>query len=188
MTRRQTLQPANSERHSREGGFTLIEMLVVTALSVIILIGASSLFLSSLVSSAHKDTVTAVKQEGDFAVGQMEFLLRNAISIEPNPSAPGAPYCTQGMKSITFREQDNGVSTLGIVNNKIASSSGNLTVYLTSDSINLNTQDPIFDCQQMANAGGYINIHFTLSAQNTNSGTPNAVSQTFTTSVNLRSF
>lgn len=171
-----------------QNGFTLIELLVVTALSIIIIIGAASLFFTSIINNAHKDVITTVKQEGDYALSQMEFLLRNATRLESNPSTPTAPDCTPGMKTITFRSQDNGITTLAVVNNKIASSSGAQTVYLTSDAVTLSDQDPLFECQQVSNVGGYIQIHFALTKQNTDFSVPNTVTNTFTTSVNLRSF
>jgi hypothetical protein len=152
------------------------------------MLGASTLFFTSLISSTREDILTTVKQEGDFALGQMEFLLRNAISLEANPSVPTAPSCTQSMSNITFRSRDNGITTLSITNNKIASVSGAQTVYLTSDAVTLDAQAPLFDCEQVANVGGYVTIHFRLTKQNTDYSIPNTVSDLFTTSVNLRSY
>jgi len=178
-----------SPAHQSSGGFTLIELLVVSMLAILIIVGASSLFLSSLVSSSHTDTLTTVKEEGDFAIGQMEILLRNAVTLEPDPSAPLAPVCTTNMSKITFRERDNGITTLGIVNNKIASTSGAKTVYLTSTDVTIDNTKPIFDCTQMSNIGGYVNIQFDLSDTPQGGYQSNSViKDTFTTSVNLRSF
>jgi prepilin-type N-terminal cleavage/methylation domain-containing protein len=182
-------------------GFTLIELLVVAALSVIIIVGASSLFYTALISNSRKDTLTAVKQEGDFAVGQMEFLLRNAVSLEHNPTAPTLPICDKGMNTITFRERDEGITTLGLVkvdnNYQIASSSGTTTLktsFLTSTAVspldpNSQNPTPLFDCEQTNNAGAYILIHFTLYKQSEGLGSTSTTdSQAFSTSVNLRSF
>jgi len=142
----------------------------------------------------------------------MEFLLRNAVSLEHNPSSPTKPVCSGGMSSITFRERDEGVTTLSLIKNadsgvyQIASSSGATTPktsFLTSDAVNLvdpsnpgnSTPAHLFDCEQTNNAGAYVTVHFTLYKTNTGLGSDNpsnansnTESQNFNTSVNLRSF
>lgn len=171
---------------THRSGFTLIELMVVAALSIIIVLGASSLFFSSIITNTRKEILTTIKQEGDYALGQMEFLLRNAVNLEPNASGQ---TCTTGMSSIAFRSRDDGVTTLKVVGNQIASSSATKTVYLTSPTaVTLNTATPIFNCQQTGGVGGYVTIRFSLSTQNTDYSTPNTAAETFTTSVNLRSF
>ncbi len=176
----------NSPTHSHStAGFTLIELLVVAALSVIIIIGASSLFFTSLISSSRKEILTTVKQEGDYASSQIEFLLRNALQLEKD-TAMGVT-CTTGMKSITFRSRDEGITTLSVVSGKIASSSGTNVAYLTTDAVTL-ADDQLFDCQQSGGVGGYIKIHFTLTKQNTDFNAPNNASDRFETSVSIRSY
>ena len=192
-------------KNQQTAGFTLIELLVVAALSVIIIVGASSLFYTALISNSTKDTLTAVKQEGDFALGQMEFLLRNAVSLESKTPGSALPICDKNMSSITFRERDERITTLGFVEDsdhitRIASSSASVSgdpkiSYLTSsavqliDPINHGNATTLFDCELTSSAGAYISIHFTLNKANTGFGADTSnETQSFNTSVNLRSF
>jgi type II secretory pathway pseudopilin PulG len=183
-----TVMNLNIRSQPTSQGFTLIELLVVAGLAIILILGATSLFYTSLISSTRQDILRAVKQEGDYSINQMEFLLRNAVRFEANPSSPTSPLCTTSMQSITIRSKDEGITTLAVVNNKIASISGSQTAYYTSDAVTLENQAPLFDCIQTGNVGGYVTIHFTLTKQNTDYSIPNTVSETFTTSVNLRTY
>ena len=163
-------------------GYTLIELLVVVTLSVIVMLSAAGLFFTTLVSNSRKDILTSVKDEGDYAISQMEFLLRNAITLVP-PSGAG---CTTGMGTIVFRNADDGVTTLTNINGQIASQSatGN-TTYLTSKAVTLT--GPTFDCSQSTgDHSTYIKISFQLSKQAADFNRPQPVQETFTTSVNLR--
>jgi prepilin-type N-terminal cleavage/methylation domain-containing protein len=167
-------------------GFTLLEMLVVITLTVILSVSAASLFFTTLVGNTKKESLSTVKQEGDYTISQLEFLLRNAVSLVP----PVAASCTNNMSSITFKLNDGGITTLSKINGKIASQSASSAtpVYLTSDSVVL-ASGPRFDCTQASvNKGTYIKISFTLSKLSPDFNTPTDVTETFTTSVNVRSF
>jgi prepilin-type N-terminal cleavage/methylation domain-containing protein len=180
--------PHSSGRQSQHG-FTLIEILVVVSLSVIITLGAAGLFFTTLISNSKKNVLTTVKDEGDYALSQIEFLLRNAVSLQANPNSPTDPICDTGMSSITLKSIDNGITTLSIQNNKIASQSASTgtPVYLTSTATQLSNLS--FNCEQASqNYGTYVTISFTLSKTSPDFNQPTPVQDTFTTSVNIRSF
>ncbi len=177
--------------HSRnaQAGFTLLEVVVATAITVIMMIAATGLFLATLRTNTKDNQVTSVKTDGDYAISQIEFLLRNAVSIVPNPATPTAPSCTSGMQSITFKLIDGGITTLGSSNGLIASKSAAVasTAYLTSPATTLS--DLTFDCSQAGtNYGTYVTVSFSLSKDETNSNLPNTLTQDFKTSVNVRSY
>jgi prepilin-type N-terminal cleavage/methylation domain-containing protein len=181
-------------RHShsnrkRQTGFTLIELLVVISLSVVIVTAAASLFYTSLVTSTKKDVLTTVKNEGDFAISQMEFLLRNAVTLVPDPANPTTAACRATGSSISFKSVDDGITTLTAINGKIASQSATSVTpsYLTSDDVTLNPITITFSCRQSASrTGTYVTIDFTLEKVSPDINHPATLTQQFKTSVTLR--
>jgi prepilin-type N-terminal cleavage/methylation domain-containing protein len=172
--------------HSTKG-FTLLELLIVVSLVVILMLSATSLFLTFLIGNSKSNAIQTVKNEGTYALSQMEFLIRNAINIAPNSSDVSCGedmnefviVSIDGNSTTFFAEEDNGVD-------KIASNSG---VYLTSDEVEL-VAGPEFDCAQASGSNqSYVNVSFTL-----RKGSPGVdqateiVEQQFETSVNIRSF
>jgi prepilin-type N-terminal cleavage/methylation domain-containing protein len=174
-------------RLPRPLGFTLIELMVVISLMVMILLTVTSLFFTSLIASTKTSTLSQLKEEGDFAQGQMEFLLRNAIKLLPNSSGQ---TCTTGMEEIKFQALNGGITTLlkeeaADGKDRIASNSG---VYLTSANSDL-ISGPQFDCTRAADGSStFVTITFTL-----RKGTPGVdqvrdiVTQDFQSGVALRS-
>jgi type II secretory pathway pseudopilin PulG len=177
------------KKNNRQAGFTLVELLVIVTLSVMLMLAASSLFLTFLLGSTKVSRAQIVKNEGEHAMSQMEFLLRNAVQLIDNGDGQ---ICEIGMDAITFESLDSGVTTLSLeedpVDNieKIASNSG---IYLTSGDIIL-SNGPIFDCSESDDKlAQYIGIRFTL-----RKGTPtldeerDIVEQEFISGVGIRSF
>jgi prepilin-type N-terminal cleavage/methylation domain-containing protein len=174
-------------------GFTLVEILVAVTLSVILLAAASGLFFATLRSDSKKNYVSDLKDTGDYAMSQIEFLLRNAVALER--LEPTAPYCAPGMNQILFRSIDNGVTILFEEEGRIASESVNLgvagavdTKYLTGDQLTVSNLS--FDCKQSSpNIGTYIKIGFTLTYASTSSMFfGDGGSENFSTTINVRSY
>jgi type IV pilus assembly protein PilW len=166
-------------------GFTLIELLVAITLSVILIAAASGLFFTTLRSDSKKNFVSELKDNGDYAMNQVEFLLRNAIALELN--APGSPVCTTGMSRIALRSIDDSVTTISAQAGRIASESAYNTKYLTGS--HLSVSNLSFNCQQSSpNIGTFIKISFTMSYA-TNSGYfSESGTENFATTINIRSF
>lgn len=170
-----------------QAGFTLFELLIAVSLTILLLLSASSLFMMFLIGNTKISGGKLVKAEGNYALSQMEFLLRNAIELLPNADDQ---QCELDMTEIRLKSIDGGITSLfgetdsGV--DKIASNSG---VYLTSGSVELVT-GPEFDCTQSDDeTNPHITISFTL-----RKGTPGVdkprdiIEETFTSSTNLRSF
>ncbi len=163
-------------------GFTLIEITIVAGLTTMLVLAGVALLLSSIVSTGRTNSVQFVKENGDYALGQMEFLLRNAVELQST--------CTTNLNQITLRSMDNGITTLmaetdgGIT--KIASNSG---VYLTSDAVQL-TAGPRFDCYQSSDGLiQTVKVSFTLQRGTTGVDRDSEVTtQSFQTTVTLRNF
>lgn len=175
--------------NNNQAGFTLVELLVIVTLSVMLMLASSALFLTFLLGSTKVNRSQLVKNEGEHAMSQMEFLLRNAVQILNNGSGQ---ICETGMEEITFESLDSGVTTLSKENDpsdsidKIASNSG---VYLTSGDVTI-ADGPFFDCSESSDKlAQYISIRFTL-----RKGTPtldeakDIVEQEFISGVGIRSF
>ena len=171
----------------RTAGFTLIELLIVTTLSIMLMLGAAALFTTFLIGNNRTDSNRIIKAEGEYALGQMEFLLRNAVELVPNSFNE---TCTTGMTEISFKSIDDGTTTLlneedqnGVA--RIASNSAN---FITSESVEL-VSGPTFDCVESPDKiQQYITISFTLQRAAVSFSEDVDVQQTFTTGVNLRTF
>lgn len=122
-------------------GFTLVELLVVIALLAIVLAMAGGSFSSILKGSAKAAVINNLKQNGNFAVGVIERLVRNSKEVQDftnscDTEANGGKQVT----TIVFVNNDNTQTELsfepvsGI--NRIVLTSGT-PQYLTSDKVNL---------------------------------------------------
>ena len=173
---------------NRQSGFTLVEILVAISLSVMLIVAAMGLFFSTLLSNTKKTVLSTIKDEGDYAINQMEFLMRNAISLEQ--PTDGGSICAPGRNRIAIKSLDNSITELSIQNSRIASASTNLatnrTVFLTSDDVQLSNLR--FDCQNAGPfSGTFIKVSFTLRKQAVEQTGQPTTSEDFSTSVNVRS-
>lgn len=137
-------------------GFTLIELLVVTTLSIMLMLGATAIFLTFLVSNTKTSGSQLIKNEGKYAQNQIEFLIRNAVTVIINDFNQ---VCDTNMSQIRLKAADNGLTLLFSENSKIASNSG---TYLTSSSVDL-IEGPIFNCSKSDDGVSYhVGYTFTL--------------------------
>ncbi len=74
-------------RLNGEGGFTLVEMLVVVMLMVLIVVAIGSLIRSGIKSSSANYNAVKIGEAGDEAVNVMTRQIRGAVAISPNSSA-----------------------------------------------------------------------------------------------------
>jgi prepilin-type N-terminal cleavage/methylation domain-containing protein len=102
-------------------GFSLIELIVVVGLLSLLMLAISSTMLMSIVSSNRIRTTTTTKQAGNYAIDQIQGLLRNAKKITACSSS-----------AVAFTNQDGGSTTISLQSARIASGSG---VYLTPASL-----------------------------------------------------
>lgn len=162
-----------------------MEMLIVVTLTSMLILAATSMLLTTFISSGRTSAVAAVKSNGDFAITQMETMLRNAIEVLPNDSGQ---TCQTGMTQFRFKSIDESITTLGTESSdgviKIASNSG---VFLTSDQVTV-LDGPTFDCRRTDDlAITNIGITFTLRRGNPASNKPTEIqTQEFRTSVTIR--
>ncbi|MEO8581866.1 MAG: prepilin-type N-terminal cleavage/methylation domain-containing protein [Patescibacteria group bacterium] len=181
------LRQDQSLLHS-QSGFSLVEMLIVVTLTVMIIVTASSVLLTTLLSGGQVNTTKTIKQNGDYAMGQMTTLLRNAVKLLPNDVGQ---TCVNGMTQLRFRSLDEGITTFErtIVSPTDARIASNSAIYLTSDAVYV-TNGLQFDCQQTADGVvTNVTISFTLSKGNQSSSRVTDVgTQDFTSTVIVRGF
>lgn len=176
--------------HSQPG-FTLIELLVVAALTVLIMLTVTSMFMTFLITSQKASIEQRVKSEGESALSQMEFILRNSHKLVPN--LDGATTCNNDvdnpMTNIAVEGFDGYVTTLQTYppeEPKIASHSSavNDYYYLTSDETTLSNLK--FTCLTGAENSYYIGITFDLKIGTGATADRQTALQSFQTGVTLR--
>jgi prepilin-type N-terminal cleavage/methylation domain-containing protein len=180
----------NNLHNHTHAGFTLIELLVVVSLSVMLMLTASTLFMSVLLSNNKATSSQQVKAEGEYALSQISFLIRNAIQLE-NYYADQAK-CQEDMTAIVLKSLDGGQTILFPETDpsdnkvKIASNSG---IYLTSGAVTL-TAGPVFNCYEGTDElSSYVQVEFSLRKGTPGQDDPKEISEeTFRTSVNVRSY
>ncbi len=166
-------------KRKKELGFTLIEIVVVVGVLGIIVIFGASLFFTILRSSTKTRILAEVKQNGNFAMGVMERMIRNAKRIEG------------GGASITIVNPDNGVTVFSCEDIggelKLASNSASL---VAEDKVRVNDCAGVFSVT-FGEAGlnpDKVTIDFTL----LQSGTPTRVEEqasiNFRTKITLRNY
>lgn len=162
-----SVSPTPVRASKDRNGFTLIEMMVVISLMVMLMLTATSLFFTTLIGTGKTNSNYQVKEEGDYVLGQMTYLLRNAIQMRPNLAGD---TCLPGMDSISFLSYDNGISTLSLQpdagdgnHEKIASESATNGQFFMSSSRVEVVSGPTFNCSQNSDGTGvFIEIDFEL--------------------------
>lgn len=175
MTVQTSLAPnSRNTTPTSQTGFTLIEILVTTSLTVLIMLTITSMFMTFLVSNSKTNIKKIVKEEGLYAMSQMEFILKNAYYLDETTHA-----CTADMDTIEVVSLDGGVTTFSDQAGKIASNSA----ALTSDQVTLSSLN--FDCSgEVSNRS--IKIYFELQKNAPTLSEDSSVTQTFESTVNIR--
>lgn len=104
-------------------GTSIIELVVVIGLISLLALAMSAIMLTTIVSSNRVRRLTQIKQAGDYALGQIQTLIRNARSIES---------CDPDTDTLTTINPDGGLTEISLTNARIASNSG---IYLTQDTL-----------------------------------------------------
>lgn len=156
-------------------GFTLIEILVVIGILAIIVVVGSTSFFNLLRGSTKTKTASLVKENGDYALGVMTRMIRNAQKIS---------VCNPNMTSIEILNPDGGLTEFSFDGDTISSNSA----AIISSQVEVKSESCFFDCQE----GGPLQpdvviIGFTLTQADGATGRPEEqVSIDFKTTVSLR--
>lgn len=161
-------------------GFTLIE--VLAAITVLVVIGTivGSIFLSSVKGTTRATTLSVARQNGAYALSQIEKTIRNAQAITSSPN-PCAPIPTPA-SSITILGVDNTTTAFACTGSTLTSNGGSLI-----DTSSLAVASCSFSCIQSSSADyPTITTQFTITQVRPNSFFEQKASIPFQTSVTLR--
>ncbi|MFC1653227.1 prepilin-type N-terminal cleavage/methylation domain-containing protein [Patescibacteria group bacterium] len=157
-------------------GYTLIELVVVTGIVGVIGVVSVGLFLSTLRGGGKTTGLNDIRGNGDYAITQIERMLRSAIRIEGT--------CSDDMTSISLLNPDGNITVFSTVSGRIASNSG----YLTSSEVDL-ASDVDFDCQKLdSGTPATVSVTFELFKAATSGVAGGGESVEFSTAVQLRTY
>lgn len=157
----------------KKRGFTLIEVIMIVFILGIVVVVGGNLFFSVLKGASKAEITKEVKQNGDYAIGVMERMIRNAQEIVPNSCSGG---------SIQIKNPDGYFTTFSFSGTRIASNSA----YLTSENVKLVTGSYSFSCSQTVPLT--VTISFTLSQTATTTRPEEQAQVPFQTTVSLRTY
>lgn len=106
----------------KQNGFTLLELLISTALTVVIMLTITALFTTFLLSNSKVSAKKNMKDAGVRAMSQIEFLIKNSYHLDEELTP-----CNGTMTSLALTSIDGTTTVLEEVNGQIASNSATLT-------------------------------------------------------------
>jgi len=172
-------------------GFTLIELLVVTSLTVMIMLVITSMFMTFLITSQKTSIEHKIKSEGENALSNIEFILRNSRRLVPG--LDGVTTCNNDpdtpMTNIAVEGFDGFITTLYAypeANPKIASYSSAIGdyYYLTSSETILSNLE--FTCLSGEESSHYVGVSFQLQIGTGEGADRETAVQTFQSGITLR--
>ncbi|MDO8551147.1 MAG: type II secretion system protein [bacterium] len=175
-------------------GFTLIEVLMVVFILGIIVVLGSNLFFSIMKGASKAELTKEVKQNGDYALGMMVRMIRNAKKITVNSDGQ---TCSLSMQKFKIINQDDTTTELACksdITDQVAKISAG-TSPLTGPNVTLTSGGSgcpgtfSFSCVQPSMLEpANVTISFTLYQKGT-SGRPEELAQaSFKTTVSLRNY
>lgn len=163
-------------RTKNYSGFTLVEVLVVSALLFTVGIMVVQLFFSSLKGGSKSTILSAVKQNGDYALTVMERMIRNSREVAG---------CTS--TSLVIKNPDGNLTTFlcdgASTPSKIASNGASLT----SSSVKIDSCN-IFSCEYSGAKLQKVGINFTVVESLTEAKLEEKAQMNFKTTVTLRNY
>lgn len=159
---------------TKQTGFTLVELLITTALTVLLMLTITTMFMTFLIGNSKTNIRKTVKEEGLHALNQMEFIIRNARNYDASFQT-----CTSGLSTIRVVGLDGGLTTYSDTGGKIASNSSRLT----SDAVTLSGLN--FDCS--GDVGNrQVKITFMLTKAAPTLSADSNISESFESTINMR--
>ena len=172
----------NSLQHSKQAGFTLIEILVTMTLTALVMMGITSLFITFIVSAGKSRISQGVRENGTVAMQKIIEELRSAKSV----GSVSYPCDGVARNRIDFVNADQLPSYFTEdSSDRIQLDVNGTKYYLTSD---LNAADNLtglsFTCYS-TDSNTYVDISFTLRTSSDALSTSNS-SLDFQSGVSLR--
>ncbi len=166
-------------------GYSLIELVMVVGLVAILAITSTQLLLTSLSGSSKASVLATLKQNGDYAIGIMERVLRDAIAVECLTGDQLLVTDANGTTAFMVEDDSSLVPPVSRVASNSAASPNN---YLTGEKI----QASNFQCLRIPGTVGnpdvvLVSFRLTLGRPGVDR-TSEVVQETFETRVSLRTY
>lgn len=141
----------------KQKAFTLLELLVTSSITALLMLVISSLFITFL-ATAYKSRISQnLRESGNNAMTQMVEMIRSASEVS------SACNQDQPLDYIDIVNQDGLNTIIKEEDNRIASISANSKFYLTESNLNPDyVSNLIFTCYPTPEGKKYIEISFTL--------------------------
>ena len=172
-------------KNNSVSGFTLIEILAATSILVMLMLAATSMLMTTVMSQARGSIRAQVKDEGAAIMQRITYNLRNASEITSDCS---------GVDSTEINYKNSGSENI----NTIAQSVDNITledangpIDLHTDAVTVKTNSFNITCTEDPGTGvKFITIDFTLTNKQEGefNSAENSISETFSSSVQLRNY
>ena len=170
---KQLLRPKLLNGKTMKKGYSLIELTIVVGLISVLSVTISGIVLSTIVNSTRIRNQVKLRQAGDYAIGQMNTLIRNSRSINS---------CNSLSSTVTINNIDGGTTDIMLEGTQIASNSG---VYLTPSDLEISNFT--LSCLPDDTDPRLINILFTLTLPGGGTGKASeSPTETFSTSAEIK--
>ncbi len=157
-------------------GYSLVELIIVVGLTGFLAVGISSVVLFAIVNSTRIRNSVRTKQIGDYAIGQMQTMVRSATSVVS---------CDSSGESLTIANADGYETVFQLevdgATSRIASNSG---TFLTSSDLVVQNFD--LTCEPSDTDVGLVSISFSLKKDQDNARAITNPELTFETAVEPR--
>jgi Tfp pilus assembly protein PilW len=170
-----------SKKFHQLSAFTLIELLVTASLTVLVMMGMTSLFISFIVSAGKARLSQSIRENGNAAMQKMIEELRNAKNITSVCDGTASP-------TLSFTNADEIASIFSKTEDKITLVTGSNTYFLSSNPGTGDNQlrDLEFTCYEIDSGARYIEISFTLASSNATDPSVSHSQLDFSSGVSLR--
>jgi prepilin-type N-terminal cleavage/methylation domain-containing protein len=176
-------------------GFTIIEVLVVVSVFSVVGVIIGGIFFGALRGTKKTNTITLIRQNGNYAISQMSKMIRFADTLDapacPGEPAPAMPHTIEPpVITITSSLDDQKTTfTCDVANNMLASNSASLLNVSTDTNPNTVILDKCqFTCSRNQGGPPTIGIDFTLKDKNSGNIVESKASVRFQTSVTMRNY
>lgn len=180
-------------------GFTLIELIVVVAILSLMSLVIAQVFFTTMKTNTKTELMKDVKQNGEYAIDNMTRMIQSAasvvgtcIDIEETPTPIDEITVVDRFgTSVLLTCMDVGSPSVA----RIASVSGGVTEYLTSESVSLVSDggdttcitSPLqFACTSVGGTPSSIGVSFRLRQKNTAQSAEESADSQFKSTVTIR--
>jgi len=169
--------------NNRSRGFTLIEVLVVIGIFIILTTVVLSILLTVLRGTRNSDSIISVRQNGEYAMGQMVKELRFARSLDSPSSCSSTGTTVQSVQVTQIDLTQKTISCPASLNYpNFISANGSM---LTNSNLGI-IRSCYFVCTQISGGTTSISIFFSLQRVNTGGFLESNTTIPFQSSVTLR--